>query len=136
VRSAILRDNERETPMAYAHLGDLMVLRDHAGEKDYEFDLAYFREHVLKGATFVVEDDEAYFVVQSGGKFWAIIGEIRGDSSNGEFVGTHFAVNLIHGFKYRDSAIACVLSLATMDSGGDDCIREITRERAPWVKWQ
>jgi hypothetical protein len=120
--------------MAYAHLGDLMVLRDHAGEKDYEFDLSYFREHILKGATFVVEDDEAYFVVESGGKFHAIIGEIRGDSSSGEFVGSHFAVNQIHEFKYRDSAIACVLTICTNDSGGPDCIHEKVRERAPWVK--
>jgi hypothetical protein len=120
--------------MAYAHLNDLRILRDHAGEKDYQFDLSYLHDVLLTHADFHVEDDEAYFVVEAEGKFHAIIGEIRGDSSNGEFMGTHFAVNQIHEFKFRDSAIACVLTICTNDSGGPDCIHEKVRERAPYVK--
>jgi hypothetical protein len=124
--------------MAYAHLNDLKILRDHAGEKDYQFTIEYFHNVLLQGAIFAVSDDECYFVVEAEGQYHAIIGEIRGEMTaggpTGMFAGSHFAVNMIETFTYRDSAIACVLAIATNDSGGVDGLREMTRERAPWLK--
>lgn len=87
---------------------------------------------ILKNSLFTVEDDEAYFVVRDeDGNYAAIIGAFRVDREE-KCIG--FEVNMIETYKFRDAAILCVLNICTNDSGHDDGIREITREKARWVR--
>lgn len=122
--------------MAYAHLEELKYLHSVAGTKEC-VTLEYFHDVLLQGVVFAVSDDEAYFVVEGEDQYHAIIGEIRGDSSSGTFWGTHFAVNRVESFTWRDQAILCVLNCAINDAGAADSRSERVQACAPYVtSWQ
>jgi hypothetical protein len=116
--------------MAYAHLNELKRLRDTNGCVPLERLHDVYLEHAI----FNVEDDEAYFAVEAEGKFWAIIGEVRGDSSSGKFIGQHYGVNQVYGFDHRDSAIACCLMIGINDAGHGESINKRVVEASAWIK--
>jgi hypothetical protein len=115
--------------MAYAHLPELKRLLDTSGCVP----LDRLHDVYLQGAIFAVSDDEAYFVVEADGMYHAVIGAVQGTSKEGKFWGTHFIVNQINTFTYRDSAIACALCIAVNDSGGPDSTSDRPKEIIPYL---
>jgi hypothetical protein len=115
------------------HMPLLRALEASIGNGDHSFISMEQHAEILKDAVFAVEDDEAYFVMKDDSGYHAIIGAFRGDGGI-EFKATGFQVNFLVTYKYRDAAILCVLNICTNDSGHNDGIREITREKARWVQ--
>jgi hypothetical protein len=119
--------------MAYAHLNELKRLRDTNGTVPLDRLHNVYLEHAI----FSVSDDEAYFVVEAEDQYHAIIGAVQGVSKEGKFWGTHFVVNQVNTFTFRDAAILCALNIAMNDAGGSDSKSDRVREAAPYVStWQ